>query len=514
MNLKDFEKSIDSVILYRWQDIFNSKNLIADIEKKDDYFYKTIVYWTDDYDVKVYLDNDFSIKNSSCNCPYDKWPICKHQVAVFYKLRKLLNIELKSEKKNKKVVIIDKKDNNKAYFKWIIIDSIRSASRWHWYVTWDRTDYSLEWAEEVIFMIDDFLKDKNYKLATIALSIVIETLIIALQKVDDSNWSYWDIISWTCIWEYLPNLITEIKVNWNKKDKDFLLDEFLNLVLNKKIHWFDFEKEIIEQIISIIDNKSEAEKIYQIMDKLDQDNEFWNYKIEKYRIISKFFIEKLDEFVSKNKYEFNLQMYIVDELINSKKFFEAQKILLSLQKYDKNNNRTHISISDKLYIIAIEIKDKNLIKKYSFEIFVQRPTKYHYLNYKKSKDIKEDILKEFDNHEIVINSYEYPDICLEEKDEKRFVDYFLRNTYIRNIDRFFTKLIKLIPDKVYDIYKKEVLENLVVTRDRSFYKDQCKKIRKMFKIKQEETTNFVTNLISKYKQRRALIEELNILLNE
>lgn len=43
MNLKNFEKSIDSVILYRWQDIFNSKNLIADIEKKDDYFYKTIL---------------------------------------------------------------------------------------------------------------------------------------------------------------------------------------------------------------------------------------------------------------------------------------------------------------------------------------------------------------------------------------------------------------------------------------------------------------------------------------
>lgn len=439
---------------------------------------------------------------------------CKHQVAVFYKLRKLLNIELKSEQKNKKEVNIDKKANNKAYFKWIIMDSIRSSSRWHWYVTWDKTYDSLEWAEEVISMIDDFLDKKDYTSAIIALSTVIETLIIALQEVDDSDWSYWDILSWTCIWEYLPDLINEIKEKWTKKYEAFLLDEFLNLVLNKKISWFDFEKEIIEQIISIIDTKSDAEKIYQIIDKLDKENEFSNYKIEKYRLIKIYFLEKLDEFLSKNKHEFNLQMYIVDELINSKKFLKAQNILISLQAHDKNNNCTHISVLDKLYFIAVEIKDKNLIKEYSFEIFIQRPTKSNYLNYKKSNDIKEDILREFDNYKIVINNYEYPDICLEEKDEKRFVDYFLRNPYIRNIDRFFTKLTKLIPDEVYIIYKKEVLENLVVTRDRSFYKDQCKKIRKMFKIKQEETTNFVNNLISQYKQRRALIEELNILLSE
>lgn len=516
MNLNNFEKNIDYTILQRGQSIFQDSNLIDDIEIKGNNTYKSVVYWTDDYEVSVLLDSDFNIKKYSCNCPFDGWPICKHQVATFYKLRKLLGIEIQTKSKiqKDKWEIVYKRTNTKAYFKRIIMESIKYASKWYWYVPWNRTDESLEWAREVIYKIDDFLEKEEYQWVIIALSSLIETLVVSLQEVDDSDGSYWDIISWMCIWEYLPRIIEEISEKELKKDKKFFLDEFTELVLNYKIHGFDFEKEIIAQLISLLDNGEDAKKIYDIIETLETKSEFSNYKIEKYRIVKDFFPEKMVDFLSKNGYDYSLQMYRVDEFIEDEKYIKAQEILLWLQEYDKKNNHTHISILEKLYFIAIKINDKSLIQKYSFEIFTQEPTKTHYLDYKHSQDKKIDILQEFDNYIKVINCYEYPDICLEENDEKRFISYFLRNHDVSRIDKYFTKLFKLIPDEIYAIYKDDVSDNLLVTRDRNVYKEQCRKIRKMYKIKQEETDIFIQDLMNKYKQRKALVEELGLLIRQ
>lgn len=45
---------------------------------------------TDDYTVEVEINGDNNIAHSSCDCPYDMGPYCKHEVAVFYALRQML----------------------------------------------------------------------------------------------------------------------------------------------------------------------------------------------------------------------------------------------------------------------------------------------------------------------------------------------------------------------------------------------------------------------------------------
>jgi hypothetical protein len=63
----------------------------------------------------------------------------------------------------------------------------------------------------------------------------------------------------------------------------------------------------------------------------------------------------------------------------------------------------------------------------------------------------------------LINSYDFPQICLDEGQEKAFIEYVLRNPFVSTVDRFFTKLLSRIPEEIYGIYKKDIENNLVHT---------------------------------------------------
>lgn len=91
------------------------------------------------------------------------------------------------------------------------------------------------------------------------------------------------------------------------------------------------------------------------------------------------------------------------------------------------------------------------------------------------------------------------------------MDYIFRNPDSYVVDKFFTKLLKLIPNELYSIYKKEVEENLTRASNRKVYAEQCRKIRKMKKIYPEKTAEFIGYLKDKYKPRRALQEELDLI---
>jgi len=53
---------------------------------------------SDDYKVLVEIGDHGDIINSECDCPYDFGPVCKHEVAVYFQLREMLNQGDKNEK--------------------------------------------------------------------------------------------------------------------------------------------------------------------------------------------------------------------------------------------------------------------------------------------------------------------------------------------------------------------------------------------------------------------------------
>ncbi|MCD3362077.1 hypothetical protein G8T83_04385, partial [Clostridium botulinum D/C] len=97
MNINDFENYINSIILERGYNYYVCGNIL-DIHETKGNKYTIEVEGTENYEVLVELDKNGKIVYSTCNCPYDFSPICKHQVAAYYQIYDILNNKHKDEK--------------------------------------------------------------------------------------------------------------------------------------------------------------------------------------------------------------------------------------------------------------------------------------------------------------------------------------------------------------------------------------------------------------------------------
>ena len=83
--LDNFEHSVEAKIVERGLKYFKDDD-VKKLEKVGENEYSASVFGTYKYDVFVRLDGKI-IAEYQCSCPFDWGNICKHQVAVFYKLR-------------------------------------------------------------------------------------------------------------------------------------------------------------------------------------------------------------------------------------------------------------------------------------------------------------------------------------------------------------------------------------------------------------------------------------------
>ena len=89
MKITNFESYVDDKILARGYDYY-LKGFVKELKQTFDHVFTATVQGTDDYYVLVEMGANGQIRFSDCECPYDSGPICKHEVAVFYKIRDML----------------------------------------------------------------------------------------------------------------------------------------------------------------------------------------------------------------------------------------------------------------------------------------------------------------------------------------------------------------------------------------------------------------------------------------
>ncbi|MBW8351400.1 SWIM zinc finger family protein [Bacillus sp. IITD106] len=90
MNLNNFTSFINKTILERGYDYYIEGNIIDTYMAGNNEYIFTIE-GSDDYEVIVKLGMDDDIVFTTCDCPYDLGPFCKHQVAAFFELQELIN---------------------------------------------------------------------------------------------------------------------------------------------------------------------------------------------------------------------------------------------------------------------------------------------------------------------------------------------------------------------------------------------------------------------------------------
>ncbi len=105
MNINDFEKHINKTILDRGYGYYIDGNIMETYNSADnEYIFE--VQGSEDYQVIVEIDEKGEILNSSCDCPYDFGPICKHEVAAYFKLVEILNGKDNEKSEIKEVVTL------------------------------------------------------------------------------------------------------------------------------------------------------------------------------------------------------------------------------------------------------------------------------------------------------------------------------------------------------------------------------------------------------------------------
>lgn len=103
MNINDFQKHINKTILDRGYGYYIDGNIKETYNCTDnEYIFE--VEGTEEYQVIVKIDDNGEILCSSCDCPYDFGPICKHEVAAYFKLDEILNSKDNKKSVTKEVV--------------------------------------------------------------------------------------------------------------------------------------------------------------------------------------------------------------------------------------------------------------------------------------------------------------------------------------------------------------------------------------------------------------------------
>ena len=88
MNLNNFKRCIEPVILERGYDYYENGAVVS-LKETEDNVYEARVEGTELYTVNVELGEQGDITYTVCDCPYDRGEYCKHQVAALLALQDL-----------------------------------------------------------------------------------------------------------------------------------------------------------------------------------------------------------------------------------------------------------------------------------------------------------------------------------------------------------------------------------------------------------------------------------------
>jgi len=329
MNLYNFEKYIEDIILYRGYDYYTDGRVVH-LEKTGDRHIRARVEGTKVYTVEVSMGDADEIINSSCDCPYDMGEFCKHQVALFYMLRagsekvkkagpvnraaskldsilgKLDRDELVSiirsicseYREIEKELLLEyaEQEDEIAASKKVIREYINQAEQ-SGFVTWNRTGLAMTGAYSTLVKAEKNLDREEYHQAVKLCQVVLSIVVDVLQYCDDSDGVVGDVINESIgiIKEAATVGIQQMKLSDQKK--------LFTLILKEALHkrydgWDDWRYELLQACSYFSSIPELRRKLEQELDskleKLNDDKWSSKYQMSKIKLIQLSIIESCD----------------------------------------------------------------------------------------------------------------------------------------------------------------------------------------------------------------------------
>ncbi|MDQ0205000.1 SWIM zinc finger family protein [Pectinatus haikarae] len=518
MNLKNFDKQIEPVILKRGK-AYYLEGRVQSLTETENNYYTAVVKGTDTYRVHAHIDRSIYIENITCDCPYTYAPYCKHIAAVLYALRDRLQT---GQEDNKFLVpaqndapVSDKYDDKKTWIN-LMRENIRDAKGRDNFIKWNECFSALKGTYKVLERIEIAIDCKDFLLAADLILSVINEMLKMTQFTDDSDGGITDIL------ENAKALLTiNIQSVKDKRERKLLFNKILT-ESKKKIYdgWPDERIALLKSCIDLADSPRQGHTVetnlFMQTCQSEEPDIFNKYVYEKelllkYQLLQKFDMKNTDSFLKENKAFAEIREILFNKLLCAKKYDEAESLVLEGEKSDAKFLGLVIKwkqlrfkiyetekITAKMRLLAYEL----LIEYDCFEYYSKLKLLYAQKEWQK-KYVQ--IIAEIEKRGYAGQTY--CQIVIQENDWQSLLKYTKHFPY-RIID-YHKYLLKIYPREVHAIFMDFIMQSAASSIGRSDYKKLCRYLQMLCKADGRDTASLIKKQLSlKYPRRKALLEEL------
>ncbi|OON97974.1 MAG: hypothetical protein ATN32_05045 [Candidatus Epulonipiscium fishelsonii] len=554
MDIHNFEDEIDDIILDRGYDYYTD-NAIIKVSKNED-TYEFIVAGTYNYKVKLTLHEN-EIVYSSCNCPYDMGPICKHETASMYKLRDILtgkskfsdtfkeyqdissNIKsdiesvlkklskedlinillpiVKTDKILEKMIYLNYTDvNSQEEFQYVstMIDSILNRYNHNNYLDWDEVEEIADKLEEAYNIVSEIpFTNKNAIIGIDEYFLFINAAIQVLEITDDSSYRLFGFVE-----EMLENLEEYIEkvIYLGEPYKQQVFNKLLILSEDSILcQWETWNFNIICSCAKVFkEDKHYREKLIKICNdkikrtKSEQERSFLHSLI--YDFIDEYGTkEEVKQYIYNNLDICKFRQKYLDLLKEDKNYEEIIKFSIEIEKrenyksYEKDEWKKE---RYKAYEFLGDVKNQKALVK---ELLIDGNKEYYekFKSFYKPNEFAveyiaiKQILKRKDHQ-----TYQY--IIDKENDLPELVELVKNFPYL--LPRYVFRLKADYYDIILPIYENMIKSKMNLSSCRAQYREIGKYLEDFSReIGSKEAIKLKQEIQAKYPRHRALQEELN-----
>ncbi|MGL5614962.1 MAG: SWIM zinc finger family protein [Sarcina sp.] len=559
MNLDNFNNNVDNNILKKGEELY-IKNNIQEIYKGRNH-YAMRVDSEESFIVDLEISDEGEILYTHCDCSNNISVTCEHAVAVYFKLRGLIdkkivaksNLDIKSidfekvlsertkeELVNiiKEITINNKYIKNEIIYKYSVISEdielnkvkeqleviIRKYSGRGGFIEHKSIDLLANEIEELLDRAMDIFYDEDEVIIPLDIILyIIENLVRLSDYMDDPGKTLFDVINKAIL--SIDEIIVE-SYDLSDIEKEKIFNKFSEEV-DKDIYklWIEWQLEILNQSMHFADSEKLRIELKYKLNKLlrdldDSDVELrakdkiitmlftlvkaYENKEDEIRFIEEHieyrdFREMLIKVAKKNKdYKKVIELCEVGE-----EKAENKKELLYKWKVEKYKAYKNANMEEEQIKLGIELLLLSDDIKYYFDI------KKIYLE--KNEDFYEKLKAVLKNNKNIYENKVYINIIFEEKDYDELIKYI--EGHLSEIERFATKIVDKRFNDVKKLYEKYIFELVEKASCRKEYKRLCMVIRDYSEIVGENLTEkLIKQLIEDNKKRPALLDELKNLI--
>lgn len=545
MNLSNFQEKIDQKILQRGYNYYMEDRVIKS-HKQDEYTYNFIVQGSGDYGVIVMIGETGVIAYSTCDCPYDLGPVCKHQAAVYFKLMELgFEKEIHEAKKEPSLLEI-LNDLSKEELMEIITEltkhepTIREKLVFK-YTKANETDVlnrckkllssivkehkgregyiSRRNAYEFVMDFDELLEEiRETEDASTAIAIgllVLDEGIKALQYADDSDGDIGSLIDETI------GLIGERAKDCNPLDVELRTDIFNKLLkhVDNRIFygWTNLKMDLLDICVVFADVAALRKKLRSKLEKLikESKDDLSSFHKESLLQILWNLIKKYDSEEEKTSFiQGNIQYKFFRQLLISqhkekKNYEQVIDLALKGERQDQKLPGLVKGWKKERYAAYKELSLKENQKKLAKELLLSGDFEY----YRELKDLVKDdtfyssLIRELRASKGWLVREVYLRVILEENDLEELLNHVKENPSY--LETYSDNLVEKYPKEVIEMYQNYIQSRAKSASDRKQYKDVCKIIKKYKKYAgKEKQAELIQQLTEQYAKRPAFKDEL------